>query len=61
MTMRAAGRHVQLGTHQKPLYERLETMTDARDWLLPFSDAEFGGARRAIHLDGGAKDRASQR
>ena len=51
MTLRSAGRHVQVRVWEATLHATLAKLAGSRDWLLALTDADVGGARRSIHVD----------
>ena len=52
MSLRKAGRHVQVATCDARLHAKLDEIANSRDWLVASTSADSSGARRAIHLDG---------
>jgi hypothetical protein len=55
MSLRGAGRHVQVVAREPSLHAEMAQMANSRDWLLAFTASKVNGARHAIHVDGCSK------
>ncbi|MBD5607099.1 MAG: hypothetical protein IAI48_18740 [Candidatus Eremiobacteraeota bacterium] len=52
MSLRAAGKNVQVSARHLEFYETLAGAPNSRDWLLNFAATDTSGPRSGLHLDG---------
>ena len=52
MSLRAAGKNVQVSARHLELHEKLAGAANSRDWLLGFATVDTSGPRSGLHLDG---------